>query len=38
LFNAVIGAVNLETQAGPHQVVGAIIGSGATGAHFRSLC
>jgi hypothetical protein len=38
LFNAVIGAVNLDTQAGRAQVVGAIIDTGTTGAHFRSLC
>jgi hypothetical protein len=38
LFNAVIGAVNLDTQEGRFQVIEAISATGATGSHFRSIC
>jgi hypothetical protein len=38
LFNAVIGAVDLDTEEGRARVVGAITASGAEGARFRSLC
>ena len=38
LFNAVIGAVDLETEEGRARVVGAITATGAGGARFRSLC
>jgi hypothetical protein len=38
LFNAVIGAVDLDTEEGRARVVGAITDTGAEGARFRSLC
>ena len=38
LFNAVIGAVDLDTEGGRARVVGAITAAGAEGARFRSLC
>jgi hypothetical protein len=38
LFNAVIGAVDLDTEEGRARVVGAITATGAEGARFRSLC
>jgi hypothetical protein len=38
LFNAVIGAVDLETEHGRALVVAAITDTGAEGARFRSLC
>jgi hypothetical protein len=38
LFNAVIGAVDLDTEEGRAYVVGAIADTGAEGAYFRSLC
>jgi hypothetical protein len=38
LFNAVIGAVDLNTEEGRALVVGAITATGADGARFRSLC
>jgi hypothetical protein len=38
LFNAVIGAVDLDTEEGRAHVVAAITATGAEGARFRSLC
>ena len=38
LFNAVIGAVNLDTEEGRARVVAAVAATGAEGARFRSLC
>jgi hypothetical protein len=38
LFNAVIGAVDLDTEEGRARVVGAITATGAEGARFRGLC
>jgi len=38
LFNAVIGAVDLDTEGGRARVVGAITAAGAEGARFRGLC
>ena len=38
LFNAIIGAVDLDTEEGRALVVGAITATGAEGARFRSLC
>jgi hypothetical protein len=38
LFNAVIGAVDLDTEEGRARVVEAITATGAEGARFRSLC
>ena len=38
LFNAVIGAVDLDTEEGRARVVAAITATGAEGARFRSLC
>jgi hypothetical protein len=38
LFNAIIGAVDLDTEEGRALVVSAITATGAEGARFRSLC
>jgi hypothetical protein len=38
LFNAIIGAVDLDTEEGRALVVGAITATGAEGTRFRSLC
>lgn len=38
LFNAIIGAVNLDTQEGRSRAASAITATGATGADHRSLC
>jgi hypothetical protein len=38
LFNAIIGAVDLDTEEGRALVVRAITATGAEGARFRSLC
>jgi hypothetical protein len=38
LFNAIIGAVDVDTEEGRALVVGAITATGAEGARFRSLC
>jgi hypothetical protein len=38
LFNAIIGAVDLDTEEGRALVVGAITATGVEGARFRSLC